>query len=175
MAPINVPLMQGHDPCHRKEIRNHVPFDLQIQGAVRIHRRRHVNLDQPGLEVRVYQDIEPQHFKTRINVLNRLIEGREQYVLPTNDGLHNKLVDFLEQLFGLRLADIVGKEILQRGKAPLAAEVLLVLGGLLELGVLLVDAVVGQVLELAVLGVLVGVVVDLGRETGQALLVYVDS
>lgn len=70
MSALNVPLIKRYDTSHGQKIRDHVAFYFQIKWAVSIHRGRHVNLNKPRFQIRVYQNIKPQNLKTRVYVAN---------------------------------------------------------------------------------------------------------
>lgn len=58
MTALNVTLIQRNDACHGKKVSNHVALDFQVQRTVSVHGWRHVDLNEPGFEIGVNQDIE---------------------------------------------------------------------------------------------------------------------
>lgn len=102
-------------------------------------------------------------------------EGSVEYVFPRKNGLDYEIVDPTKEFAGLFLADIEAKEVLECTETPLASEVLLILLLTLhKLCVLLIDAVIGQVLELLILAIIGILVVGLSRKPAQSLVIDVD-
>jgi hypothetical protein len=108
MTALDVTFVQRNDACHGQKVSNHVALNFQIQRTVSVHGRRHVDFNEPGLQVRVNQDIEAQNLKTGINVRHRFLKRGVQDTLATDDCFDNKLVNSFKKVLSLLLSNVIG-------------------------------------------------------------------
>ena len=164
VAAFNVPFIERDNASHSQQVSDHVALDFEVQRTICVHRGGHVNLDEPGLEVGVNQDVKAEDLKTCIDVWDRLLKGGVQNAFPAYYSFDYELVDSFKEVFSLLFADVEGEEVFKRSETPLAAEILFILAGFEEFSVFFVDAVVSEVLELPVFRVFRQVVIVLSGE-----------
>lgn len=162
------------DPDHGKQVRDNIRLDLLVKGRITAERRCQIDFKQPGLKFAVNENVKTEELKTVVLGVGTKHLGRiVDHVLCRKHRLHY-------QVFNLAKQELVVQAHLlqfsaQRCDRLLAAFV--VFRGvcvLLEVCGLLVQAVVGQVHELGLLGR--GILsVLLGGETDKTLFVDVET
>ena len=167
--------LQWHYPCHREGIRYQVPLDLLIQRCVTGKGSRQVGLQKPNFQLFVNKHIEALHLKAVVLVDDVLCESFVDVVFSAEKGLNDDFINLVTDESGI---DIKRAEVLpQGGETPLRPDIIFVCICVFnEIGVLLVDRIVGQ---MRVSGELVDVLSDglvlNSSESDQPFLIDVES
>lgn len=111
VVSIEVSFSERSDPDKGHQICDHVPFDLDVEGTLRVHGRRHIYFHQPGLKVSVDEHVESQHFKATITIRDIIHEGRIEHVFARQDSLDDQVIDPVKQVGCFVLPDIIPKEV----------------------------------------------------------------
>ena len=156
-----------------EEVTQHGGLDLHVDGRVGVEGGGHVDLQQPGLQIRVNQNIKTIHFKTIVSVRHEHLARAVHRELHRDNALDDHILDGLHQVGGV---EIIGAEMFEEGgERPLVTSIIIlniVTGDVVR--VILVDAVVAEV-HARVPQVAPRVVVLDRGEPHQALLVQVDD
>jgi len=160
------------DADEGQQIRNQGRLDLVVDGAVTGEGRRQVHLQQPGVQLLIYEDVEPQQLKAVPLMRHIHLKSIIQHHLSRYYGLDDDVFDLGEE--GVVVDVVLLEQLPQPGDSPLGPEILQIVvilhkGALVEL----IDRVVSQVHELVLLGLQV-VRVLTRRKPRQPLLVHID-
>ena len=85
-------------PGHVEELSSQGTFHIQVQGAGAVQTGGDVDLQQPGLQLRVQEDVEAKEFKTGISAGNIVVMQTGQARLCTKDSLDHQVFNLLPDI-----------------------------------------------------------------------------
>lgn len=86
-------LVGGHHAHHGEHVGDHGALDLQVQGAVGVEGGGEVDLQQPGAQVVIQQDIESQHLEAVCAVGHIHLHRTEHSMFDAEDRLDDQVVN----------------------------------------------------------------------------------
>ena len=84
-----------HRPGHVEELSGQRALHVEVEGAGAVEAGRDVDLQQPGLQLGVQQNVKPKQLEAGVSASHVVVVETDQTPLCTDDSLYHQVFDLL--------------------------------------------------------------------------------